>query len=80
MNDDDDDQALAAILLDNELSEERAIRALTMAYVQSSSSPNSRQFKLRLKNAELRLADVRLLNRQRLDAYLTKSHNPTSSR
>ena len=76
----DDDHALATLLEDNSLAEERAIRALTKAFTQSNTYPTSRQFKLRLKNAELRLADVRLLNRQRLDAYLTKSHNPTPSR
>ena len=72
----DDDHALDAILLDNELSEERAIRDLSKAFVKSSTYPTSPLFRRRLTQAEARLADVRLFNRQRLDLYLTKSQKP----
>lgn len=72
----DDDHALDAILLDNELSEERAIRDLSKAFVKSSTYPTSPLFRRRLTQAEARLADVRLFNRQRLDAHITKSQKP----
>ncbi|HRB14913.1 MAG TPA: hypothetical protein PK224_03905 [Nitrospira sp.] len=69
-----DDDALSAIEEDNRMAEARALAGLNAAGDALLAKPRSPTAKRNYRNAQAKLADVRLFNEQRIE-HLTASKN-----
>ena len=72
----DQDAALAAIVADNERAEQRALTALKVAGDALLAKPRSPAAKRTYRDAQAKLADVRLFNEQRIEHFTKKETTP----
>lgn len=72
----DQDAALAAIVADNERAEQRALTALKVAGDALLAKPRSPAAKRTYRDAQAKLADVRLFNEQRVEHFTKKETTP----
>jgi len=72
----DQDAALAAIVADNDRAEQRALAALKVAGDALLAKPRSPAAKRTYRDAQAKLADVRLFNEQRIEHFTKKETTP----